>query len=155
MMEKFAQAGEGCTPTSFHYIHHQVQRIAPQSTHRVAISDFWRSSHYDGKISPGLWEWGCTPTPFQPVTITYKVVVYAPAKNSKTDWKMLSLILRRIFCWVWTKNILGSFSYHLIAFLTSMIRPLWEHWADGSDPDVHAERSRQKLMCVHQFLHAH
>ncbi len=28
---------------------------------------------------------GCTPTPFQPVTITYKVVVYAPAENSRTD----------------------------------------------------------------------
>jgi hypothetical protein len=24
-----------------------------QSTHRVVIADFWRTSHLDGKISPG------------------------------------------------------------------------------------------------------
>ncbi len=33
----------------------------PQSTHRVVIANFLRTSHYDGKISPGWW--GCTPTP--------------------------------------------------------------------------------------------
>jgi hypothetical protein len=26
----------------------------PQSTHKVAMSDFWRTFHHDGKISPGL-----------------------------------------------------------------------------------------------------
>jgi hypothetical protein len=25
---------------------------------------------------------GCTPTPFQPITITYKVAVYAPAERA-------------------------------------------------------------------------
>ncbi len=30
----------------------------PQSTHRVAIADFWRTFHHDGKISPGWWGWG-------------------------------------------------------------------------------------------------
>ncbi len=25
----------------------------PQTTHRVAIADFWRTFHHDGKISPG------------------------------------------------------------------------------------------------------
>ncbi len=28
-----------------------------QSTHRVVIADFWRTSHLDGKISPGWWGW--------------------------------------------------------------------------------------------------
>ncbi len=41
----------------------------PQRTHRVN----------DGKISPGWW--GGAAHPFQPITITYKVAVYAPA-----DW---------------------------------------------------------------------
>jgi hypothetical protein len=27
---------------------------------------------------------GCTPTPFQPITITYKVAVYAPAERANT-----------------------------------------------------------------------
>jgi hypothetical protein len=29
-------------------------QFRPQSTHRVAFADFWRTSHHDGKISPGL-----------------------------------------------------------------------------------------------------
>ncbi len=32
--------------------------MEPKSTHRVAIADFWRISHHDGKISPGWWGWG-------------------------------------------------------------------------------------------------
>jgi hypothetical protein len=33
-------------------------------THRVAIADFCRTSHHDGKISPGWWEWsGARPPP--------------------------------------------------------------------------------------------
>jgi hypothetical protein len=43
-----------------------------QSTHRVAIADFWRTSHHDGNLSPG---------PFQPITITNKVALYAPAET--------------------------------------------------------------------------
>ncbi len=35
----------------------------PQSTHRVAIADFWHTFHHDGKISPGWRGWGYTPTP--------------------------------------------------------------------------------------------
>ncbi len=49
-----------------------------QRTHRAAIDDFWRTSHHDGRISIG--EGGgcrCTSTPCQPITMTYKVAVYA------------------------------------------------------------------------------
>ncbi len=38
----------------------------PKSRQRVAIADFWPTSHHDGKISPGLWGWvgGARPPPF-------------------------------------------------------------------------------------------
>jgi hypothetical protein len=64
--------------------------VKTQSTHRVAIADFWRTSHHDGKISPGWCRCrkgcrkGCTPTPFKPITITYKVAVNAPAERADT-----------------------------------------------------------------------
>ncbi len=52
--------------------------FVPQSTHRVAIADFWRISHHDGKIGPGWWGWGSArPTPFTLFTITYKVACSA------------------------------------------------------------------------------
>jgi hypothetical protein len=36
------------------YVGQQAQlRFEPQSTHRVAIADLWRTLHHDGKISPG------------------------------------------------------------------------------------------------------
>jgi hypothetical protein len=74
--------------TTNEYVHIQFFFIrkakTTQSTeykHRVAIADFWRRSHHDGKISPRLIRpvvvgGVCTPTPF--ITITYKVAVYAP-----------------------------------------------------------------------------
>ncbi len=40
------------------FYHSTNQSSPPQSTHRVAIADFWRTSHHDGKISPGWWGWG-------------------------------------------------------------------------------------------------
>jgi hypothetical protein len=46
--------------TSKEYVHLQFllsekqKHLNPQSTHRVAIADFWRISHHDGKISPVL-----------------------------------------------------------------------------------------------------
>jgi hypothetical protein len=42
--------------------------FGPQSTHRVAIADFRRIFHHDGKISPLADEVGeCTPTPFHSI----------------------------------------------------------------------------------------
>jgi hypothetical protein len=44
--------------------------LKPQSTHRVAMADFWRTFHHYGKISPGCWGWGgggCTPNPFHSI----------------------------------------------------------------------------------------
>jgi hypothetical protein len=31
---------------------------------RVATATFWPTCHHNGKISPGWWGWGCTPTSF-------------------------------------------------------------------------------------------
>jgi hypothetical protein len=54
----------------------------PQSTHRVVIANFWRTSHHDGKISPGWWEWGVHAHPLS--TYDHHVrscSVYAPAER--------------------------------------------------------------------------
>jgi hypothetical protein len=32
--------------------------VGAQSKHSVAMTDFWRTFHYDGKISLGLLGWG-------------------------------------------------------------------------------------------------
>ncbi len=61
--------------------------MRPQSTHRVAMTTFWRIFHHDGKISPAWRRWGgggCTLTPFTISTFIYKVVVYAPAERADT-----------------------------------------------------------------------
>jgi hypothetical protein len=50
--------------------------LGQQSSHRVAIANFWRTTHHDGKSALTGEGGGCTPTPFQPISITYKVVVY-------------------------------------------------------------------------------
>ncbi len=36
----------------------------PHRVLRVATAAFWRTFHYEGKISPGWCGWGCTPIPF-------------------------------------------------------------------------------------------
>ncbi len=65
--------------SSYHQRRNPWQRVwlFPQSTHRVAMADFCRTFHRDGKISPGWWEWGVARLPpFTLFTITYKVSVY-------------------------------------------------------------------------------
>jgi hypothetical protein len=57
---------------------------SPQSTHRVAMADFWRTSQDDGKSALADQGGGSTPTPFQPIAITYKVTVFAPAERADT-----------------------------------------------------------------------
>ncbi len=37
---------------------------ATHRVHRIVTSAFWRTFSLEGKISPGWWGWGCTPTPF-------------------------------------------------------------------------------------------
>jgi hypothetical protein len=109
-------------------------QLQSQSKHRVAIADFWRTSHHVGKNQPrariltllrcpGIDSkesippayvaggpvrkpyscsgflapidcskipalagdgGGCTPTPFQPITIMYKIAVHAPAERADT-----------------------------------------------------------------------
>ncbi len=55
-----------------------VHWIKTQSTHREAIDDFRRTSHLLSALAGE--GGGCKPTPFQPITMMYKVAVYAPAE---------------------------------------------------------------------------
>ncbi len=41
-----------------------VVRWISQSTHGVAIADFWRTFYHEGKIRPGWWGWGVHTHPF-------------------------------------------------------------------------------------------
>jgi hypothetical protein len=41
--------------------------------------------------------WGCTPTSFQPITITYNVAVYPPVERADT----LPLLLLSPICTLW------------------------------------------------------
>jgi hypothetical protein len=51
--------------------------------HRTATATFWRTFHHDGKISLGRWGWGGARLPSYTIsTITYKVVMYAPAERA-------------------------------------------------------------------------
>jgi hypothetical protein len=57
-----------------------------QSTHRVAMADFWRTSHHDGKISPDWWGWRCKPVPFYCIYhhVESCSVGYAPDERADT-----------------------------------------------------------------------
>jgi hypothetical protein len=53
--------------------------------YRVAMATFSRTFNHEGKISPAWWGLvGARPPPFTLSTITYKVVVYAPAERADT-----------------------------------------------------------------------
>ncbi len=57
-----------------------------QCNHRVnwvATTTFWRIFHHDGKINPG-WCGSARPPPFAVSTLTYNLVVYAPAERADT-----------------------------------------------------------------------
>jgi hypothetical protein len=55
--------------------------MTTEYTHRVAMATFWRTFHHDGKNKPSLVRvGGARPPP----TITYKVVMYAPAERAYT-----------------------------------------------------------------------
>ncbi len=47
----------GSTSTSKQRRHLEHALRPQKSTHRVTIADMWRTSHHDGKISPGWWGW--------------------------------------------------------------------------------------------------
>ncbi len=70
----------------------KTRGIVPQSIHKVANADFWRTSHHDGKICPG---WcglqHIYAHPLWPITIMYKVAVYAPAERADTPPSISSL----------------------------------------------------------------
>ncbi len=48
------------------------QAVGPQSTHRVAVTGFWRTFHHDGKISPGWWGCGVNAHP---------ISLYSPSRT--------------------------------------------------------------------------
>ncbi len=57
--------------------------VGPQSTHRVAMATFWRTFHHDENIC--LLRVVCArPPTFIISTITYKVMVHAPAESADT-----------------------------------------------------------------------
>ncbi len=67
----------------------------PQSTHRVAMADFWRTFRHDGKISTGWWgrrRGVHGHPPFTLFTITYKVAVYTPAERKDTSPYFISTL---------------------------------------------------------------
>ena len=56
-----------------------------QSTHRLAIAEFWRTSHHNGKISPGWYGWGVHAHPLSAYYVpSLKVAVNAPAEWEDT-----------------------------------------------------------------------
>jgi hypothetical protein len=75
----------------------------PQSTHRVAIADFWRIIHQDGKISPG---WGgggggARPLLFTLFPITYKVLVYSTLQlRVQIHSPYFSSLPLYVICWL-------------------------------------------------------
>jgi hypothetical protein len=76
-------------------------RTTEYSTNRVAMVTFWSIFHHDGKISPE--GGGCTPNIFHcgistTTTITYKVVVCAPAERADTYGGFIKGILRGVRC---------------------------------------------------------
>ena len=57
---------------SISYSKQSAHYAQPQSTHRVAMTIFWRTFHHNGKISPALRVWGrARPPPFTLSTITH------------------------------------------------------------------------------------
>ncbi len=81
----------GCSsrPSTKYYFPHRTlfHFFCP---HRVPVHTEWRLPIYN--VHPIMIEksalagegGGCTATPFQPITITYKVAVYAPAERTDT-----------------------------------------------------------------------
>jgi hypothetical protein len=64
------------TRTTTKLVSHPISMEKPQSTHKVAMAEIWRTFHHDGKICPGWWGGRrCTPTPFHSITIAYKVAL--------------------------------------------------------------------------------
>jgi hypothetical protein len=76
--------------------------VSHQRVHRVAMANFWRTFHHDGKISPaglifpsgegGGAQYTHAP-PFIRFTITYKVAVYAPTERASYTPRISSLPL--------------------------------------------------------------
>ncbi len=78
----------GCTPSPFRSIYHHKWSCGvrfswegrSQSTHRVAMANFWRIFHHVGKISPASWGWGCTPS-------SYPFIYHLEESSGATEWQ--------------------------------------------------------------------
>jgi hypothetical protein len=57
----------------------------------------------------------CTPTPFQPITITYKVKVYAPARRAGT------IPLFRLYSTLYALVLSGCYFFHIHPFLQQKV----------------------------------
>ncbi len=65
-----------------------IWRYRPQSTQRVAIADFWRTSHHDGEISSCWWGWGgggARPSPSAYFNHVRSCSVRSPAEMAGAD----------------------------------------------------------------------
>ncbi len=105
-------------PTSPHPCVQQLTLTLLQSTHRVTISTFWSTVHYEGKIIPAWWGWGGGPY----IHITYKVLrVYAPAEWADIHSSVSTLPLC-VLCGPY-------YSFHQRHFIdwreTSLSLPIW------------------------------
>ncbi len=72
-----------------------------QTTEYTGKATFWRTFHYDGKISPD-----CPPTLFHYIYHTYKVEEYAPAERADTlPPFLLYPYVYSVRRWCWTRII--------------------------------------------------
>ncbi len=76
-----------CAPESVRC--HSVNSVwvyIPQSIHRVAMTDFWRSFHHEGIINPGWWGWGSHAHPLSLYlpSRTKKFATYVSAERTDT-----------------------------------------------------------------------
>jgi hypothetical protein len=69
------------------------------------------------KNQPGWWGWWVTPTPFKPITITYKVAVYAPAawvgRYTHLIWS-LSIYVLCVYAYRTSYNVIKNMQHWLL-----------------------------------------
>ncbi len=87
-----------------------------QTTEYTGTATFWRTFHYDGKICPDWWGWGCStsPPPFTVSTIMYKVEVYAPAEKAYTVHYKSPYFYSTTICSLWVSQTQGSWGEKVV-----------------------------------------
>ncbi len=100
----------------------------PQSTHRVAMTTFWRKYHHDGKISPSWSGRGVhAPPPFIISTTKYKVVVWVYDAAERADTLPLFLLYP---CMYSVEQTVSGWKKNRILHFT-VERSWWRHTCRG------------------------